>query len=330
MTVPLSAAAIPWDLRTPDPDQLRERLCGMLAPFELKPQAGRRYDARLWHRPAQRTAMTIIDYGAAVQIDADELDPFYLLQFLTAGSYRATVGGVETTIDVTRAHLIPPATRLKMTWSDDCRMIVIRLHKDLLAHYASSLLGGAETTAPERDRVLDLSRGDGRSLGHSLRYLSDELTLNGTAARHPALMAQVEDLFLSSLILARADPEADGGASSAWARPYYVLRAESFIDGHLHAAIGIRDIVAASGVSARTLYHGFHKTRGMGPLAWMRLRRLEAARQAFLAAPTAGVRVTDVALHWGFTHFGRFCGFYRQRFGETPSETLRRRPKNRP
>ena len=35
------------------------------------------------------------------------------------------------------------------------------------------------------------------------------------------------------------------------------------------------------------------------------------------------VTVSEVAYRWGFTHLGRFAGAYRERFGETPSQTLR-------
>jgi AraC-like DNA-binding protein len=34
--------------------------------------------------------------------------------------------------------------------------------------------------------------------------------------------------------------------------------------------------------------------------------------------------VTAVALRWGFGHLGQFAADYRARFGELPSETLRR------
>jgi len=33
--------------------------------------------------------------------------------------------------------------------------------------------------------------------------------------------------------------------------------------------------------------------------------------------------VTDVALEHGFVHMGRFAGYYKQRFGCSPSATLR-------
>ena len=34
--------------------------------------------------------------------------------------------------------------------------------------------------------------------------------------------------------------------------------------------------------------------------------------------------MTDVALAWGFVHFGWFSQDYRRLFGETPSQTLHR------
>ncbi|MFP5477787.1 MAG: helix-turn-helix domain-containing protein, partial [Gammaproteobacteria bacterium] len=34
--------------------------------------------------------------------------------------------------------------------------------------------------------------------------------------------------------------------------------------------------------------------------------------------------VAGVALRWGFGHLGRFSADYRARFGEYPSETVRR------
>jgi hypothetical protein len=46
----------------------------------------------------------------------------------------------------------------------------------------------------------------------------------------------------------------------------------------------------------------------------------------------ARIYVTDlcraaVALDWGFWHFGDFSHVYEHRFGELPSDTLRRKPK---
>jgi transcriptional regulator GlxA family with amidase domain len=43
-----------------------------------------------------------------------------------------------------------------------------------------------------------------------------------------------------------------------------------------------------------------------------------------LAAPLPGQTITSVAYDCGFGHLGEFAQNYRSRFGESPSETLRR------
>ena len=49
----------------------------------------------------------------------------------------------------------------------------------------------------------------------------------------------------------------------------------------------------------------------------------ECARRELLQS-RPGVRVVDIALRSGFPHCGRFSVEYRRRYGETPSQTLRR------
>ena len=60
-------------------------------------------------------------------------------------------------------------------------------------------------------------------------------------------------------------------------------------------------------------------------MSYVRLHRLEQVHEELLIAdPSTGVKVTDVALRHGFTHTGRFAAAYKERFGESPSATMRR------
>jgi AraC-like DNA-binding protein len=52
-------------------------------------------------------------------------------------------------------------------------------------------------------------------------------------------------------------------------------------------------------------------------------RRLAQARRQ-LTEPGARKDVTQVAVRLGFHHTGRFAALYRQAFGESPSQSLRR------
>ncbi|MNT90626.1 transcriptional regulator EutR [compost metagenome] len=54
-------------------------------------------------------------------------------------------------------------------------------------------------------------------------------------------------------------------------------------------------------------------------MALLRNRRLDAVRARLLEQP--GHCVTDTALEFGFGHLGRFSSYYRERFGELPSQT---------
>jgi AraC-like DNA-binding protein len=51
--------------------------------------------------------------------------------------------------------------------------------------------------------------------------------------------------------------------------------------------------------------------------------RMAAAHRDLLGSDGKQV-VADVALRWGFTHLGRFAAEYRKRFGQLPSQTLKR------
>ena len=59
-------------------------------------------------------------------------------------------------------------------------------------------------------------------------------------------------------------------------------------------------------------------------MAYLKQKRLEAARRTLLAASPLTTSVTEVATQWGFFHLGRFARDYSQLFGELPSETLKR------
>jgi AraC family ethanolamine operon transcriptional activator len=85
----------------------------------------------------------------------------------------------------------------------------------------------------------------------------------------------------------------------------------------------VASLAAALGVSGRTLHEAFREHLDTTPMAYLKALRLQAARHDLLRGGE-GKRVTDVALEWGFLHFGWFSHDYRRLFGETPCQTLKR------
>ncbi len=86
----------------------------------------------------------------------------------------------------------------------------------------------------------------------------------------------------------------------------------------------VDELAAACGLARRTMQTQFRSFVGATPLEFLRLTRLAEARRQLLRAEPAAT-VTSIATGCGFAHLGRFAGWYRERYGESPSATLDRR-----
>lgn len=106
------------------------------------------------------------------------------------------------------------------------------------------------------------------------------------------------------------------------ALPVSTRRARDYIHAHAAANPGVADIARAAGVGVRALARGFEKHLGVSPQRYLLQYRLDRVRERLLAASTA--TVTEVATEFGFWQLGQFAARYRGRFGESPSQTLRR------
>lgn len=95
------------------------------------------------------------------------------------------------------------------------------------------------------------------------------------------------------------------------------------IAARLGGRIMLSDMERWSGRSARTIQLAFQKRFGIGPIEWLRERRLELVRGRLLAARN-GETVKEIAAACGIQRMATLIPEYTRRFGEKPSDTLRR------
>jgi AraC-like DNA-binding protein len=98
-------------------------------------------------------------------------------------------------------------------------------------------------------------------------------------------------------------------------------RAEEFLREHMDTPFSSRGLCSATRMSERSIEMLFKEAYGISPRTWSQIARLNAARHDLLESDSDEVRVSDVAVRWGFFHFGRFSAAYRHLFGELPSTT---------
>jgi AraC family ethanolamine operon transcriptional activator len=158
----------------------------------------------------------------------------------------------------------------------------------------------------------------------SLRTLCLDVAARAAAEpgflRDPAVTTGLERRIVKLLWSETAAPAEAAAASRGRA---LALRAEAWLRQNLAEPPPIAVLCEELGVRERTLHDAFRDHLDTTPKAYLKALRLNAAHHD-LRRGTVKTRVTDVALDWGFGHFGWFSQDYRRLFGETPSQTLQR------
>lgn len=219
-------------------------------------------------------------------------------------------------------------TRVERAGAHIFRAAALRFTPKVLALVASRLdeqlgrrLSGTGLSLaldPDRDRGIAM-------LSAYVGALLDELDREGSLLSRSTARERAESQVLETLIEVLqslgALPEPAAVVDATAHRR--VRRAEEYMRAHYGAITSITEVAQATGLGMRALQLAFQSVRDESPRKTLWSIRLEAAR-ARLSLPDDGASVSTVALDCGFTHLGRFSTSYRLRFGETPSETLKR------
>lgn len=100
-----------------------------------------------------------------------------------------------------------------------------------------------------------------------------------------------------------------------------IRKARSYILEHLAEPISLNEIAAAAYTSRRTVYRAFTEILNETPQGYIRRLRLHRIRRSLASDVERSCTITLVANHWGISELGRMSGWYRELFGELPSDT---------
>ncbi|OKO88117.1 AraC family transcriptional regulator [Bradyrhizobium sp. NAS80.1] len=101
-----------------------------------------------------------------------------------------------------------------------------------------------------------------------------------------------------------------------------IRRVEDYLDEAGTRPVHVSEICAALGVSRRTLHRAFQEVFGLGPVSFLRHKRLCAVHSILHESAPGSTTVAAVAMDQGFYELGRFSQYYFAMFGERPSQTL--------
>jgi AraC family ethanolamine operon transcriptional activator len=101
-----------------------------------------------------------------------------------------------------------------------------------------------------------------------------------------------------------------------------IRRVEDYLDEAGTRPMHVSEICDALGISRRTLHRAFQEVFGLGPVSFLRHKRLCAVHSILHQSAPRSTTVAAVAMQQGFYELGRFSQYYHAMFGERPSQTL--------
>lgn len=273
-----------------------------------------------------RGAMTVICGEAlAGGVTVAGHPPFYLLSTVKRGSIDMTTDGRRVPIAHGRAAaLVNADVATKAFTAEGTRTCNIRIDKGAIISQASALLGSPVDAPPRFDPFVDLGRGAGPDILRLVGLLNDASAHPESTLGAPQVLGHLREALLSALLLgldSTLRQRLERPTSTVDAR--VVRTAAEILAARAAEPISIADVAMATGVGLPSLERSFKAARGCTLRDFLRAERLELARRRLVAA-TPGTTVTQVLHASGFGHAGEFSRAYCTRFGERPSETLRR------
>ncbi|WP_305094443.1 helix-turn-helix transcriptional regulator [Prescottella sp. R16] len=156
-----------------------------------------------------------------------------------------------------------------------------------------------------------------------LDYVSRTLATDRDVVAHGRIGVNLQELIAAQLLEEwAASAGVDLASATAVPAPGYVRRAVRYIEDNARDLPTVAEVAQEVGVSVRALSGAFREYLGTTPRDCLREHRLEGVRRE-LSSP-AETTVAAAAGAWGYVNMGVFAAAYRQRFGENPSDTLRR------
>jgi AraC-like DNA-binding protein len=272
----------------------------------------------------RRTSLVFNRFGTDTKIKAGLLgDP---VLFVIGGSAptKFSLDKESVVVSPRKAAMITPAKQMQIERAENSEILVLRTSfSDLLRHF-EKLTARHHRGSLIFDHSIDLTNGPGAMLKRMMNYLVYELEHNERLMKNPSLLKSYDHMLLTALLsLPHNQREKINEDHRYQVAPGLVRRSEEYMRAHLKEAISIIDLLRICGCSRSVLFAAFRNARGYTPMEFLTEQRLQSAREKLLTSHLEA-SVSSIALDCGFINLGRFSQVYRKRFGERPSDTLRK------
>ncbi|NEW89987.1 AraC family transcriptional regulator [Rhodopseudomonas sp. WA056] len=245
-----------------------------------------------------------------------------LVQLCLEGNAQLSSGQHRVELSQGEACICSPGTSAQLEFGRNSRQLLLRLPQRVLERSIASLLG----FKPRQPILFDpvIANDQPRYLGFRdlTTLLASRLDAKFSVWPRNVLLHLEQSCITALLYCSRHNLAHLLDTAVNDDVPRYVRTAEHFVDSRCDEDISVEDMARVAGVSISTLTRAFLKHRGYSPSAYVKRAKLQHAKR--LLESGAASTLIGVALRCGFANPSRFAQDYRDAFGESPTETLRR------
>ncbi|MQA10725.1 MAG: helix-turn-helix domain-containing protein [Pseudonocardiaceae bacterium] len=282
-------------------------------------------DTRIHARRLKNVGVCYVAYGGEVRVDPGETESFYVVNVPTTGKGLYQCGSQHVQTALGSASVATATEPLSMRLSADTGLLAVRVERPALEAKLSEMLGQPLQWPIRFTLGMDVSTGYGRSWHELLLFMTSELNRPDSMLSYPLAMQQAEENLILGLLASQPSNYSkmlEGERLPAPNRSVNI--AIDLMEGHPEWFHTVGTLAREAGVSSRALQKAFSRYLGTSPSVYLRSVRLQRVRDQLRATQPDMATVSEVAGRWGFIHHGRFAAWYRQRFGESPKQTLRK------
>ncbi|PPQ41807.1 AraC family transcriptional regulator [Rhodopseudomonas palustris] len=250
-------------------------------------------------------------------------DDFVGLQLALSGSAITMVGNRRVVTNARQSCICPPGQGRDYQFDAEFEQLFLGVRLSALERTLAGLLGGKPNAPLEFEPVADNDYPHSENLRQLTLFFGG--TLNATKVSLPSqYLAELEQATAVAFLHAcKHNFSSYLGVAEKDAASRHVKLVEEYIEANWNESLTIEKLVELTGMSARTVFKAFQRTRGYSPMAFAKRVRMERVRQLLLEAG-GDASVGAIAVQCGFPHLGHFAKDYRKTFGENPSDTLAR------
>lgn len=305
-----------------NPEEFEENVAAVAGSTNIRPARGSRFNADLQLFRLDNVGLFTIRANS-FHVSIEPPHDFFSINIPLNLPFYARDKGKQKIFSPGHAYLLHNSDQLSLTAVEGCQLLVGTFFTAPIQEYIYRLSQSDADKSFAENAQISLSTPSGIALQRTLAQAWTKTHYNKTNPESRLWFKELEDELIAGFINA-VNTHKYGKHTLNEPLPVYMKIAEDFLCANLETPVTRDRLAEESGVSMRTLSRSFLKRYGMGPIGFLKHRRLDAAYRFLLGAKAGTATVTDAALRYGFVHLGKFAIEYRQIFGEMPSTTLSR------